>query len=409
MSDFTFLLPDVGEGLADAEIVRWLVDESQPVSFMDPLVEVETAKSIVEIPSPATGIVSRHGAAEGETLEVGAVLAVITGTESAPGHVDPAPAVPEAASTAPESSASREITAPVTANASTARRVPAAPTVRRRAAELGIDLQTVIGTGPAGRVLDADLDAALDASAAPTEAQNQEQLVRPAAGRVEKLSRMRSSIAGTLTTAWQQVPLITDMRDADAEGLTEARISLAQEMDQSRVSFTALFACVTTAALRRYPSFNASLDLAANTVTYHDRIDLGIAVSVPSGLSVAVVKDAGSLSLARLADEVDSLVELARNGRLTPAQSTGATFTVSSFGKFGGWYGTPLVVPPQVAIAGFGPIKDKVVPYEGVPAIRKTLAMSVSADHRLIDGAELSQFCSYIERLVANPVLLLGA
>jgi len=258
-------------------------------------------------------------------------------------------------------------------------------------------------------VLDADLDAALDASAAPTEAQNQEQLVRPAAGRVEKLSRMRSSIAGTLTTAWQQVPLITDMRDADAEGLTEARISLAQEMDQSRVSFTALFAYVTTAALRRYPSFNASLDLAANTVTYHDRIDLGIAVSVPSGLSVAVVKDAGSLSLARLADEVDSLVELARNGRLTPAQSTGATFTVSSFGKFGGWYGTPLVVPPQVAIAGFGPIKDKVVPYEGVPAIRKTLAMSVSADHRLIDGAELSQFCSYIERLVANPVLLLGA
>ncbi|MGV8882805.1 MAG: dihydrolipoamide acetyltransferase family protein [Rhodoglobus sp.] len=407
MSDFTFLLPDVGEGLADAEIVRWLVDESQPVSFMDPLVEVETAKSVVEIPSPATGIVSRHGAAEGETLEVGAVLAVISGTEAAPAHPDPVPAA--AVPAAPESIATREVAAPVSADrVSTARRVPAAPTVRRRAAELGIDLQAVTGTGPAGRVLDADLDAALTASAAlaaPTASRTE----APAAGRVEKLSRMRSAIAGTLTTAWQQVPLITDMRDADAEGLTEARASLAQEMDQSRVSFTALFAYVTAAALRRYPSLNASLDLAANTVTYHARIDLGIAVSVPSGLSVAVVKDAGSLSLARLAEEVDSLVELARNGRLTPAQSTGATFTVSSFGKFGGWYGTPLVVPPQVAIAGFGPIKDKVVPYEGVPAIRKTLAMSVSADHRLIDGAELSQFCSYIEKLVAHPVLLLGA
>lgn len=375
-TDYEFALPDVGEGLAEAAIVKWLVAETETVAEMQPIVEIETAKSLIEIPSPVSGVLVRHGAAEGEDLRVGATLAVIS--TSTPAAVAPTPAA------SPKTQRTR---------------AAAAPTVRRRAVELGIDLGSVTGTGPGGRVLMADLSAFATAPAEP----------RPPLGdRVEKLSRMRAVIAGTLAAAWAEVPLITDLRDVDAVRLVDARASLAAENDGERAGYVAFFAAAAVAALRQYPQLNASIDFPAGTVTYHGAVHLGIAVSVPGGLTVAVVRDAQELSLLQLSAAVDSLSEKARGGRLSAEESTGATFTVSSFGKFGGWYGTPLVVPPQVAIAGFGPIKDRVVPWQGAPAIRATLPLSVSADHRLIDGALLSQFSSRLEELVSDPIRLVG-
>lgn len=403
MSEFDFHLPDVGEGLAEAEIVRWLVPEGGQVVRMEPMVEIETAKSIVEIPSPVDGTLVRHGAPEGKTLDVGAVLAVLSSTKAVE------PAAPE--SPAGSSPQVEESAGAVTAISTTGRRrVPAAPTVRKLAVQLGIDLAEVTGSGPAGRVLASDVDAAADAAANPQVAPTAVRAPRgdASADRTEKLSGMRAAIMDRLAAAWSQVPLITDMRDADAAGLVQARKSLIDEMEGEKVTFTTLFAAVALAALRRHPSFNASLDPAAGTVTYHGAVDLGIAVSVPGGLSVGVVRDAGSLSLREFGQEINDVAEEARAGQLSVDRSRGATFTISSFGQFGGWYGTPLVVPPQVAIAGFGPIKDKVVPVDGVPAVRPTLAMSVSADHRLIDGAELSTFCSTIERMIAEPIRILG-
>lgn len=378
MSRHEFRLPDVGEGLAEAVVLTWLVAEGAPVAHMQPIVEVETAKSVVEIPSPLEGTMVSHGAREGASLDVGAVLAVL---ESAA----PEGAVPERVQTPP------------------AKRVPAAPTVRRRAHELGIALEAVQGTGPGGRVLAADLDrhAAPAPVAVPPAAK--------AAGRTEPLTGRRSAIAGTLAQAWSQVPLITDLRDADAVGLVAAREAIRRELDGEPLTYTTLFAYIVCAALRRFPRFNASIDVEEGTMTFHERIDLGIAVSSAEGLSVGVIGDAAGYSLRELGAKVAEVAEAARAGRLSREQSTGATFTVSSFGQFGGWYGTPLVVPPQVAIAGFGPVKDKVVPYRGEPAIRATLAMSISADHRLIDGAELSEFASFIERLVGDPILVLGS
>lgn len=393
MSRQEFRLPDVGEGLAEAVVLTWLVAEGSPVAHMQPIVEVETAKSVVEIPSPVAGIMVSHGAEEGASLDVGEVLAVLESSEAR-----------RAVLTAPPAPSANRIMS---------RRVPAAPTVRRRAHELGIALDAVRGTGPAGRVLAADLDRYAAGEAGPgSPTTGSSPLIRRVAGagaRVEPLTRRRTAIASTLADAWSQVPLITDLRDADAVGLVMARKAIRRQFDAEPLTYTTLFAYIVCVALRRFPRFNASIDLEGGTMTFHEKIDLGIAVSSSEGLSVGIIGDAAQYSLRDLGAKVAEVAEAARAGRLTPAQSVGATFTVSSFGQFGGWYGTPLVVPPQVAIAGFGPVKDKVVPYRGEPAIRATLAMSVSADHRLIDGAELSEFASFIEDLVGDPILLLGS
>jgi pyruvate/2-oxoglutarate dehydrogenase complex dihydrolipoamide acyltransferase (E2) component len=406
MSEQEFRLPDVGEGLADAAIVRWVVPEGGALVRMEAMVEIETAKSTVEIPSPIDGVLLRHGAGEGENLDVGAVLAIIDASAPVAG---------------PERAAARS-------------RVPAAPIVRRRAVAAGVDLADVAATGPSGRVLAADLEAHLrgltsatpGSTAAPTPDSASTTAIRssvasspvtaPTAARpagrdnrVEPLSKMRLGIATALQRAWSEVPLITDLRDVDALALTTARASLKAEQPDAPLTFTALFAYAALAALRAHPKLNASLDIAAATVTYHGGVHLGIAVSVPDGLAVGVVRDADTMSLRTLADRIADIADRARSGRLTVEETTGATFTVSSYGQFGGWYGTPLVVPPQVAIAGFGPIKDTVVPVDGVPGVRPTLPLSVSADHRLIDGAELSTFCSHIERILAEPIRMLAA
>jgi pyruvate/2-oxoglutarate dehydrogenase complex dihydrolipoamide acyltransferase (E2) component len=445
MSEQEFRLPDVGEGLADAAIVRWMVPEGGALVRMESMVEIETAKSTVEIPSPIDGVLLRHGAGEGESLDVGAVLATIWDGADAPADAVPA------------TGRSQVAVAPADAVPATGRsRVPAAPTVRRRATAAGVDLAVVAATGPGGRVLAADLEAHLrtlrdrplgdgapaggaderiasdwadssvpDPAADPLpgpahaaapgvdarEPVTPRILTPDPAGRgdwVEPLSNMRLGIATALQRAWSEVPLITDLRDVDALALTAARSALKAEHPGAPLTFTALFAYATLSALRAHPRLNASLDLASATVTYHGAVNLGIAVSVPDGLAVGVVRDADTMTLRTLGERIADIAERARSGRLTLGETTGATFTVSSYGQFGGWYGTPLVVPPQVAIAGFGPVKDAVVPVDGVPAVRPTLPLSVSADHRLIDGAALSAFCSHVERVIAEPIRMLA-
>lgn len=400
MNEYRFHLPDVGEGLADAAIVRWIVPEGGAVKRMDPLVEIETAKSVTEIPSPVAGTVLRHGALEGETLEVGDVLATIA-TEA---PADPAgPVVDES----PAASAERPDALVVDAESSSAplarrpdpvagrRRRSAAPTVRRRAVELGIDLGDVAGTGPLGRVLMGDLDAHVTTSASNT-----------GIDRVEKLSRLRAAVSSVMTTAWRTVPHITDLREVDASGLIAARAAFLEETG-TKVGHAAIMAAAVCRALRSHPVMNASIDVEAGTVTYHGSVHLGIAISVDDGLVVAVVRNAQDLGIRELDAEIERLAALARAGRLPANESSGATFTVSSSGRFGGWYGTPIVVPPQVGIAGFGSVRDAVVAVNGAPVVRPSIAMSISADHRLVDGAALTAFSVEVGRLLENPIRIL--
>lgn len=418
MNDIHFALPDVGEGLAEALISRWFVAEGEPVARMDPMVEIETAKSAVEIPSPVDGIMVRHGAAAGDSLSVGSLLAVLESNDRPAGGETPVTAVDTAQRHPGE------------------RRVRAAPTVRRRAHQAGVDLAAVTASGPGDRVLMSDLEAHLGAGElGPAQATLQDSVTAaatstpaaeaPSATRVphrsaahrgggiqparsERLGSMRSAIFDTMTRAWASVPLITDIREVDATQLRDARAALREESGADRLTYTTLFCHIVIAALRRHPELNVLLDADARTLNYQEHVDLGVAVSVPGGLSVGVVRQAEQLSLGELADAIGSVSSRARDGQLSGADMTGATITVTSFGTHGGWFGTPLVIPPQVLIVGFGGIKDTVVPVDGVPAVRPTLPMSVSADHRVVDGAELSVFCSTVERFVTEPVRMVA-
>lgn len=409
MSDIEFLLPDVGEGLADATIASWLVAEGDRVVRMESMVEIETDKSVTEIPSPVDGVMVRHGAAPGESLDVGALLAVLRadkGEEGIAATVNHALADSAAPSNAVNVAESSDTVRPGGLSGGVGR-VRAAPTVRRRAREAGIDLTNVPTSGDGGRVLMSDLEAFLTtggvSQADPTD-ESPARLVGIQTRRSQVLSPMRTAIFEAMSRAWEQVPLITDMRESDAAELVRLRPVLRNELDDEvRLTFTTLFSMVVISALRRHPEFNVLFDSDTRTVTYHEHVNLGLAVSVPGGLSVGVVHQADSLSATELSQALDDVARRARDGKLTAADMSGATVTLTSFGTHGGWFGTPLVVPPQALIVGFGSIRDRVVAVDGKPVVRATVPLSVSADHRVIDGAELSTFCSVLEGLIAEP------
>jgi pyruvate/2-oxoglutarate dehydrogenase complex dihydrolipoamide acyltransferase (E2) component len=432
MRDIEFRLPDVGEGLAEATISAWLAAEGEPVTRMESMVEVETAKSSVEIPSPVTGVMLRHGAPASETLPVGALLAVLrvddaeaanagvgSSTADDPGDSDTASG-PARAPLAVAAAASYPTAATVDRTASTvpahepagvARRLlmRAAPTVRRRAQQAGVNLADVPATGDGGRVLMADLERHLAAATSLRTGGDRDGTRAPRghgiqSERAQTLSPMRTAIVESLTAAWSTVPLITDLREVDATELTRLRTILRDEIGtESRFTYTALFCTVVIAALRRHPEFNIWFDADSRTVTYKEHIDLGVAVSVPGGLSVGVVHGAESLPTGELAAAINDLAGRARAGRLSRSDMSGATVTVTSFGTHGGWFGTPLVIPPQALIVGIGGIRDRAVAVDGKAAVRPVAPLSVSADHRVIDGAELSTFCSTLERLIVEP------
>ncbi len=225
-----------------------------------------------------------------------------------------------------------------------------------------------------------------------------------------------------MTASWQQIPHVTEFREVDATALVAARRALREQWERGLresptgapdgtadppLTFLPFFALACTVALGRHPGFNASLDLDREVVSYHAAVHLGIATSGAAGLLVPVLRDANRLRLAELSRGIAELVEAARSGVARPGQLTGGTFTISNFGSYGTWLGTPIINPPQAAIAGFGRIRDAVVAVDGRAVVRPTLPIAVSADHRLIDGDQLGAFVGELQRLLENPVLLL--
>jgi pyruvate dehydrogenase E2 component (dihydrolipoamide acetyltransferase) len=357
-----FRLPDVGEGIASAEILEWLVAEGDHVTEHQDLVQIQTDKAVVAIPSPATGVVSRLCVAVGDTVDVGALLVVIDG---------PTPDPPDAPRRAPL--AARAAKAPALA----------APSTRRLARELGVDLAEVQGSGPHGRVLDADVERA---------AQRDDSEVIPLRG-------TRRVIAHTLTRAWREVPRIIDYREVDATALLDLRARLA-------LSPTPLIVRAAVTGAREHPYVNASIDLERETITLHRHYHVGIATAGPDGLTVPVVHDADRRSLADLAQEIVVLAQAARERRLAPEQLAGATLTVNNFGSLGTWLGTPIVRPPEVLNLGVGAIRDRVVAVDGRPVVRPTLVLSVAADHRVLDGDTLAAYVTRVASLLEDPASL---
>jgi pyruvate/2-oxoglutarate dehydrogenase complex dihydrolipoamide acyltransferase (E2) component len=365
---YEFKLPDLGEGLTEGEVARWLVEEGQEVAEDDPLVEIQTDKTTVEIPSPAAGKVARILVAEGEVVPVGTVLVVIG---ESPDEVPPS---------ADDFVRSEAAASPRAARVGTrAADVRATPLVRNIARQLGVDLESVEGTGPNGRVTEADVRAAAGAAA-------------PAAGgRREKLRGVRRLIAEHMARAHREVPPVTWVEECDFEAL-----------DLALLVPTALKAAALS--LQEYPELNARLE--GDEIVYLDRYDLGVAVQTDGGLVVPVVRACDSRSIGELAADVERLAEAARAGKLAPEELRGSTFTVTSAGKLGGLFHTPIVNYPEVAILGIGRIAPRAVVLDGEIAVRRTGTIAVTFDHRVVDGARAAEFGLAVIRRLENPTEL---
>jgi pyruvate dehydrogenase E2 component (dihydrolipoamide acetyltransferase) len=364
-----FRLPDVGEGIATAEILEWLVAEGDRVTEHQDLVQIQTDKAVVEIPSPATGVVAKLCAAVGDTLAVGAPLVVIDApSQATPPAAQPTPAPPQAAPSTP---------APTLA----------APSTRRLARELGVDLEQVEGHGPKGRVLSEDVERVAQGRGGERQ------------GEVIALRGTRRVIAHTLTRAWREVPRIIDYREVDATALLDLRARL-------ELTPTPLIVRAAVVAAKEHPYVNASIDLGRETITLHRHYHVGIATAGPDGLTVPVLHDADRRSLADIAQEIAELAQAARERRLTREQLAGATLTVNNFGSLGTWLGTPIVRPPEVVNLGVGAIRDRVVAVDGAPVVRPTLVLSVAGDHRVLDGDTLAAYVTRVASLLEDPVSL---
>jgi pyruvate dehydrogenase E2 component (dihydrolipoamide acetyltransferase) len=355
---YEFKLPDLGEGLTEGEIARWLVSEGQEIAEDDPLVEVQTDKTTVEIPSPAGGKVARILVAEGEVVPVGTVLVVI-GEDGAS-----APEQPEADTSTVRGSSINQGQTPGGAPAG---RVRATPLVRRLAQELGVDLDGLEGTGPQGRVTDEDVRRVATTGGQTPDVE----------GRREPLRGVRRLVAEHMARAHQEVPPVTWVEECDFGNLDFKRL-------------VPLTLKAVAESLKEFPELNARLE--GDEIVYLERYDLGVAVQTEQGLVVPVVRGCDQASVDELAQEVERLADAARAGELKPEELRGSTFTVTSAGKLGGLLTTPIVNHPEVAILSIGRVTERPVVREGEIQARPTGYISVTFDHRVIDGARAAEF-----------------
>ena len=372
-------LPDLGEGLTEGEIARWLVSEGDEVAEDQPLVEIQTDKTTVEIPSPAAGTVARVLASEGEVVPVGTVIVVIAEdgvvADEQP-RAEPAPQQEVAAEPATSGGQSpgrgRE------------GRVQAAPIVRRLAHELGVPLETVEGTGPGGRITEEDMRrAASSATPEPATANvSRGQTPGPVLeGRRVPLRGVRRVIAEHLARAHREVPAVTVVEECDFTELGRIR---------GERSYLPYVLEASVEGLKEYPELNATLD--GDEVVYWERYDLGVAVQTHHGLVVPVLRNADQRSLDELAAEAARLAEGARAGTLEARELRGSTFTLTSAGRVAGLFATPLVNHPEVAILGLHRIAPRPVVRDAQVVAREIGWLSCTFDHRVVDGARASAF-----------------
>ncbi len=433
-----FKLPDIGEGIAEGEIARWHVTAGQTVAENDPFVEVMTDKATVEIPAPASGVIEAIRFAQGATVPVGTVIAVIATVDHAR-KAAPAPARSPAAvasgtaAAAPARAPATEIRGPapakVPAEVSTSVsvapeqihgvRVLASPAVRRLAREHGIDLRTLKATGPAGRVTREDLISAVQKAAQPAGAR--EVLGEPALAGTIKVSAsraveervplrgIRKRIAERMARSKHTAAHFTYVDECDVTALVDMRESLKAVAAEQGVKLTYMPFVVqaVTTALSKFPMLNASLDEAAQEIVYKRYYHIGFAADTPQGLVVPVIKDADQRSLLNLGSVINDLAERARAGKLTLEEVTGSTFTITNAGSIGGLLATPVINHPEVAILGVHKIQDRAVVRNGAIVVRKMMNLSISLDHRLVDGADGARFMNEVIRMLEEPRLLM--
>ena len=360
-----FRLPDIGEGLTDAEIVEWHVKVGDEVAADQPLVDMETAKAVVEITSPFAGVVLYVGGDEGDTVNVGDVLFVVGEAGEEWEQVESQESRVE--SQTPEHSA-------------TAAQVPtvkATPMIRKLARDEGVDLASITGTGGAGAITRGDVMAAAGTTAPLDDAREE---------RVQ-MSRMRRTIAANLTRSWQEIPHVTVSASVEAARLLEAHRALKQD---GQIPLETLIAKAALPLLAQFPEFNASLD--GDDVILKKHYDLGFAVHTEDGLLVVVTRDSDQKSTLDLGGEIAGLAAKAKERKLQPDDVAGQTFTISNIGALGAGGGTPIIPLGTTAIVSIGRAVDSPVVHDGAVAVAKVAPINLSYDHRLIDGALGQQF-----------------
>lgn len=425
---FEFKLPDIGEGIHEGEIVKWFVKPGDEVDEDDVLCEVQNDKAVVEIPSPVKGKVLEVLVEEGTVAIVGDTLIKFDApgyedlqfkgneSEEAPKQEVQAEATTE---TAPEA------TAPA-AEVDENRRIIAMPSVRKYAREKGIDIKKVAGSGDNGRIMKSDIDAFLSGGAAVAPAQSaeapqaasQEAAKAPAkqpipAGEYpetrEKMSGIRKAIAKAMVNSKHTAPHVTLMDEVDVTALVAHRKQFKAVAAEKGIKLTYLPYVVKalTSALREFPALNTSLDDATDEIVHKHYYNIGIAADTDKGLLVPVVKDADRKSIFTISNEINELAGKARDGKLAPNEMKGASCTISNIGSAGGQWFTPVINHPEVAILGIGRIAEKPVVKNGEIVVAPVLAVSLSFDHRMIDGATAQNALNQIKRLLNDPQLLL--
>jgi pyruvate dehydrogenase E2 component (dihydrolipoamide acetyltransferase) len=427
---FAFKLPDLGEGVAEGEVVRWLVAEGDTVAEDQPLAEVLTDKATVEIPSPRAGRVVRLGAAEGERVPVGHVLVEIEENGAASEGVaadahttfrssdETPPATAAEASPGPGATDAGPSFSPTVRPAAKEaagllRAVEATPAVRALARELGVDLTQVEGTGPGGRLLPGDVKRAgksSRATAVATEAELPAAGAEPAIESADEeripLRGLRRRIAEAMAKTHALVPQFTFVAEADVDAVMADREGRKAEAQAQgvKLTFVSYVLRALGPSLRSFPYLNASLDDEKQEIVLKKRIHVAVAVAAPDGLTVPVVHDADRLGLLDLAREVGRLAEAARQNALKPEELSGATFTVTTTGAKGGVLATPLVHHPQVAVLGIHAVTPKPVVRDGQIVIRRVVNLSLSLDHRVVDGQLGADFLYDLVARLESPL-----
>jgi pyruvate dehydrogenase E2 component (dihydrolipoamide acetyltransferase) len=448
MTARVFALPDLGEGLTDAELVRWLVAPGEEVAVDQSIAEVETAKASVELPCPYAGVVAELHGAPGDTIDVGAPLITITEPDTAPtggavpvnGSSPAREAVPaqqgsgfqepgvESPSNvlvgfgprdhAPASRAARRerraLPAPVVNGAGRTDPAPpgpvavVSPLVRRLAREHEVDLRALGGSGPDGLVLRRDVEAAIAPAAERAEGHGAAPRTEEKAARRIPLTGIRGRMAEHMARSRREIPEATVWVDVDATEFLAVREAVNARDPERPVTLLGLLARFCVLGLARYPELNARVDTAANEVVLEPRVHLGFAAQTDRGLVVPVVHDAHTRTARDLSADLRGLTARARDGALTPAELTGGTFTVNNYGVFGVDGSAAIINHPEVAIVGIGRIVDRPWAVNGTLAVRKVTELTLAFDHRACDGGTAGGFLRYVADCVEHPSTLVA-
>lgn len=410
MSEFVFKMPDLGEGTVDAEIVAWHTKPGDAVTEDQLIVEVMTDKAAVEVPAPVSGRVVSISGAPGDKVAVGAPLIVFDLDGSAAMPTAAAPATLDAAA------APAPASAPVLGRVSAAGSVPAArqgrvmasPANRRRAREAGIDLATVVGSGPGGRILREDLAAAGTAAASrPAPSVPAEAQISAETSEI-KVIGLRRLIAERTASAKRTIPHFAYVEEVDVTELESLRqhLNASRPADAASLSYLPLIVVALTRVLESFPQCNVLYDAARGVLVRHRSVHVGIATQTPDGLKVPVVRNAQSLGLWQVAAEIRRLAERARANKATREELVGSTITVTSLGKLGGIASTPIINAPEVAIIGLNKAIDRPVVHGGAVTIRRMMNLSSSFDHRFVDGYDAAAMIQALKELLEHPAMI---